>query len=185
MFAVIFDFYLRELGPVSIPQDIYSFKVNLVFWAKIRTVLSCCHESASSTLTVLTTGGPSSPQEISPPQRPLCIVGRLLCCGEAGEKEKESARGTMERGKREERRAMVSAVSLPWSCWKRVLHRSSSTSMFRCIVRKCWIIPAPLAKKLVTLASWKHFQQVLFPPCFALCKGRSERETASSSCPSI
>ena len=31
---------------------------------------------------------------LSPPQRPLCIVGRLLCCGEAGEKEKESARGT-------------------------------------------------------------------------------------------
>ena len=30
---------------------------------------------------------------LSPPQRPLCIVGRLLCCGEAGEKEKESARG--------------------------------------------------------------------------------------------
>ena len=28
---------------------------------------------------------------LSPPQRPLCIVGRLLCCGEAGEKEKESA----------------------------------------------------------------------------------------------
>ena len=63
MFTVIFDFYLRELGPVSIPQDIYSFKVNLVFWAKIRTVLCCCHESASSTLTVLATGGPSSPQE--------------------------------------------------------------------------------------------------------------------------
>ena len=40
---------------------------------------------------------------LSPPQRPLCIVGRLLCCGEAGEKEKESARGTMGRGKREER----------------------------------------------------------------------------------
>ena len=32
--------------------------------------------------------------DLSPPQRPLCIVGRLLCCGEAGEKEKESARGT-------------------------------------------------------------------------------------------
>ena len=32
--------------------------------------------------------------QLSPPQRPLCIVGRLLCCGEAGEKEKESARGT-------------------------------------------------------------------------------------------
>ena len=31
---------------------------------------------------------------LSPPQRPLCIAGRLLCCGEAGEKEKESARGT-------------------------------------------------------------------------------------------
>ena len=31
---------------------------------------------------------------LSPPQRPLCIVGRLLCCGEAGEKEKESARGS-------------------------------------------------------------------------------------------
>ena len=30
--------------------------------------------------------------QLSPPQRPLCIVGRLLCCGEAGEKEKESAR---------------------------------------------------------------------------------------------
>ena len=29
---------------------------------------------------------------LSPPQRPLCIVGRHLCCGEAGEKEKESAR---------------------------------------------------------------------------------------------
>ena len=29
--------------------------------------------------------------DLSPPQRPLCIVGRLLCCGEAGEKEKESA----------------------------------------------------------------------------------------------
>ena len=28
---------------------------------------------------------------LSPPQRPLCIVGRLLCCGKAGEKEKESA----------------------------------------------------------------------------------------------
>ena len=27
---------------------------------------------------------------LSPPQRPLCVVGRLLCCGEAGEKEKES-----------------------------------------------------------------------------------------------
>ena len=27
---------------------------------------------------------------LSPPQRPLCIVGRLLCCGEAGEKEKEN-----------------------------------------------------------------------------------------------
>ena len=34
---------------------------------------------------------------LSPPQRPLCIVGRLLCCGEAGEKEKESARGTLAR----------------------------------------------------------------------------------------
>ena len=32
---------------------------------------------------------------LSPPQRPLCVVGRLLCCGEAGEKEKESARGTI------------------------------------------------------------------------------------------
>ena len=31
--------------------------------------------------------------ELSPPQRPLCIVGKLSCCGEAGEKEKESARG--------------------------------------------------------------------------------------------
>ena len=41
--------------------------------------------------------------QLSPPQGPLCIVGRLLCCGEAGEKEKESARGTMGRGKREER----------------------------------------------------------------------------------
>ena len=40
---------------------------------------------------------------LSPPQRPLCIVGKLLCCGEAGEKEKGSARGTMGRGKREER----------------------------------------------------------------------------------
>ena len=39
---------------------------------------------------------------LSPPQRPLCIVGKLLCCGEAGEKEKGSARGTMGRGKREE-----------------------------------------------------------------------------------
>ena len=29
-------------------------------------------------------------------------MGRLLCCGEAGEKEKESARGTMGRGKRED-----------------------------------------------------------------------------------
>ena len=29
--------------------------------------------------------------DLSLPQRPLCIVGRLLCCGEAGEKEKESA----------------------------------------------------------------------------------------------
>ena len=37
---------------------------------------------------------------LSPPQRPLCIVGKLLCCGEAGEKEKGSARGTMGRGKR-------------------------------------------------------------------------------------
>ena len=48
---------------------------------------------------------PSSavPRKLSPSQRPLCIVGRLLCCGEAGEKEKESARGTMGRGKREER----------------------------------------------------------------------------------
>ena len=34
-------------------------------------------------------------RNLSPPQRPLCIVGRLLCCGEAGEKEKESARGTL------------------------------------------------------------------------------------------
>ena len=34
---------------------------------------------------------------LSPPQRPL------NCYGEAGEKEKESARGTMGRGKREER----------------------------------------------------------------------------------
>ena len=34
---------------------------------------------------------------IPPPQRPLCI------CGEAGEKEKESAQGTMGRRKREER----------------------------------------------------------------------------------
>ena len=34
-------------------------------------------------------------RRLSPPQRPLCIVRRLLCCGEAGEKEKESARGTM------------------------------------------------------------------------------------------
>ena len=32
---------------------------------------------------------------LSPPQRPFCIVGRLLCCGEAGEKEKESARGSI------------------------------------------------------------------------------------------
>ena len=43
------------------------------------------------------------PRKLSPSQRPLCIVGRLLCCGEAGEKEKESARGAMGRGKREER----------------------------------------------------------------------------------
>ena len=42
MFTVIFDFYLRELGSVSIPQDIYSFKVNLVFWVKIRTVICSC-----------------------------------------------------------------------------------------------------------------------------------------------
>ena len=34
---------------------------------------------------------------LSPPQRPLCVVGR------SGEKEKESARGTMGRGKREEK----------------------------------------------------------------------------------
>ena len=32
---------------------------------------------------------------LSPPQRPLCVMGRLLCCGEAGEKEKERARGTI------------------------------------------------------------------------------------------
>ena len=38
---------------------------------------------------------PNLTQHLSPPQRPLCIVGRLLCCGEAGEKEKESARGAM------------------------------------------------------------------------------------------
>ena len=31
------------------------------------------------------------------------LWGGSLCCGEAGEKEKESARGTMGRGKREER----------------------------------------------------------------------------------
>ena len=30
-----------------------------------------------------------------------------MCCGEAGEKEKESARGTMGRGKREERPPVV------------------------------------------------------------------------------
>ena len=48
-------------------------------------------------------------QGLSPPQRPLCIVGRLLCCGEAGEKEKEIARGTMGRGKREERRFWTKA----------------------------------------------------------------------------
>ena len=36
-----------------------------------------------------------APPGLSPPQRPLCIVGRLLCCGEAGEKEKESARGPL------------------------------------------------------------------------------------------
>ena len=30
-----------------------------------------------------------------------------MCCGEAGEKEKESARGTMGRGKREERPHVV------------------------------------------------------------------------------
>ena len=36
-----------------------------------------------------------TPFTLSPPQRPLCIVGRLLCCGEAGEKDKESARGTL------------------------------------------------------------------------------------------
>ena len=40
---------------------------------------------------------------LSPPQRPLYVVKRLLCCGEAGEKEKESARGTMGRGKRDGR----------------------------------------------------------------------------------
>ena len=34
---------------------------------------------------------------LSPPQRPLCVVGR------SGEKEKESSRGTMGGGKREER----------------------------------------------------------------------------------
>ena len=34
---------------------------------------------------------------LSPPQRPLCVVGRL------GEKEKESALGTIGRGKREEK----------------------------------------------------------------------------------
>ena len=77
------------------------------------------------------------------------------------------------------------AVSLLWSCWKRVLHRTSSTSMFQCIVRKCWIIPAPSAKKLVTLTSWKHFQQMAFPRCFALYKVCSERETASSSCRTV
>ena len=43
---------------------------------------------------ILLNTGELTPQ-LSPPQRPLCIVGRLLCCGEAGEKEKESARGTI------------------------------------------------------------------------------------------
>ena len=38
---------------------------------------------------------PNLTQHLSPPQRPLYIVGRLLCCGEAGEKEKESAQGAM------------------------------------------------------------------------------------------
>ena len=38
-----------------------------------------------------------SPFCLSPPQRPLCVVGR------SGKKEKESARGTMRRGKREEK----------------------------------------------------------------------------------
>ena len=33
--------------------------------------------------------------------------GFFVCCGEAGEKEKESARGTMGRGKREERPHVV------------------------------------------------------------------------------
>ena len=36
-----------------------------------------------------------------------------LCCGEAGEKEKESARGTMGRGKREERPAVSLFPSSP------------------------------------------------------------------------
>ena len=50
--------------------------------------------------------GPANTEEkqlINITKRPLCIVGKLLCCGEAGEKEKGSARGTMGRGKREER----------------------------------------------------------------------------------
>ena len=44
---------MHEPNKTPIHQDIYSFKVNLVFSVKIRTVLCCCHETASSTLTVL------------------------------------------------------------------------------------------------------------------------------------
>ena len=44
---------MHKPNKTPIHQDIYSFKVNLVFGVKIRTVLCCCHESALSTATVL------------------------------------------------------------------------------------------------------------------------------------